>query len=80
MLGRGSPALYWTDIPASTVHALEADGQHRSWDLGQQVGAIGLRASGGLVLAAEEGFLTLDTGTGAVAPLVGVDTASPVSA
>ena len=72
-----SATLYWTDIPASTVHALQADGRHRSWNPGQQVGAIGLRASGGLVLAAEDSFLTLDTGTGAVAPLVGVDHGEP---
>jgi sugar lactone lactonase YvrE len=69
--------LYWTDIPARTVHALLADGQHRSWDIGQQVGAIGLRASGGLVLAAEKGFLTMDTATGAVTPLAGVEHGEP---
>ena len=72
-----SSTLYWTDIPASQVHALYADGQHRSWDIGQQVGAVALRASGGLVLAAEDGFLTLDTSTGAVAPLVSVDHGLP---
>jgi sugar lactone lactonase YvrE len=72
-----SSTLYWTDIPASTVHALDADGQHRSWAVGQQVGAIGLRAAGGLVLAAEEGFVTMDTSLGAVAPLVSVEHGEP---
>ena len=65
--------LYWIDVPVGRVHALDAAGQHRSWDVGQPVGAVALRASGGLVLAAADGFHTLDTGTGAVAPLVGVD-------
>jgi sugar lactone lactonase YvrE len=65
--------LYWVDVPVGRVHALDADGQLRSWEAGQPVGAVALRAAGGLVLAAADGFLTLDTGTGAVAPLVGVD-------
>jgi sugar lactone lactonase YvrE len=65
--------LYWVDVPVGRVHALDADGQLRSWEVGQPVGAVALRAAGGLVLAAADGFLTLDTGTGAVAPLVGVD-------
>ena len=59
------------------MHAQQADGQHRSWGIGQQVGAIALRAAGGLVLAATGGFLTMDTGTGAAAPLVDVDHGEP---
>ncbi len=69
--------LYWIDVPVGRVHALDAAGQHRSWDAGQPVGAVALRASGGLVLAAADGFYTLDTGTGAVAPLAGVDHGRP---
>jgi sugar lactone lactonase YvrE len=69
--------LYWIDVPVGRVHALDAAGQHRSWDAGQPVGAVALRASGGLVLAAADGFHTLDTGTGAVAPLAGVDHGRP---
>ena len=69
--------LYWIDVPVGRVHALDAAGQHRTWEVGQPVGAVALRASGGLVLAAADGFYTLDTGTGAVAPLVGVDHGRP---
>jgi sugar lactone lactonase YvrE len=65
-----SGALYWVDIPAGRVHRLDGDGAHDSWEAGQAVGAVVTRASGGLVLAARSGFLTLDPGTGAVAPLV----------
>jgi sugar lactone lactonase YvrE len=69
--------LYWVDIPARQVHALGADGQLRSWDAGQPVGAVALRAAGGLVLAVADGFVTLDTGTGAIAPLASVDHGLP---
>ena len=62
-------ALYWTDIPAHRVHRLAADGTHTSWDAGQPVGAIVLRAGGGLVLAAKDGFWTLDPATGELALL-----------
>jgi len=62
-------ALYWTDIPAHRVHRLAADGTHTSWDVGQPVGAIVLRAGGGLVLAAKDGFWTLDPATGELALL-----------
>jgi len=65
--------LYWVDVPPGRVHALDADGRLRSWEAGQPVGAVALRAAGGLVLAAADGFLTLDTGTGEVARLVRVD-------
>ena len=38
---------------------------------------MALRAAGGLVLAAADGFLALDTAAGTVAPLVGVDHGQP---
>ncbi len=72
-----SGTLYWIDVPVGQVHALDAGGQHRSWAAGQPVGAVALRAAGGLVLAAADGFLALDTGTGSVTPLVGVDHGQP---
>lgn len=53
-------ALYWVDIPACRVHERAADGAVRSWDVGQPVGAVVVRARGGLVLAARDGFLALD--------------------
>jgi sugar lactone lactonase YvrE len=76
MLGEGpcwdgaTGALYWVDIPADRVHRLDGDGAHRSWDVGQTAAAVVLRSSGGLVLAARDGFLTLDPVTGTVASLV----------
>jgi sugar lactone lactonase YvrE len=44
--------LYWVDVPVGQVHALDADGQHHSWEASQPVGAVALRAAGGLALAA----------------------------
>jgi len=68
-----SESLYWVDVPAGLVHRMDADGTHVSWDAGQPVGAVVPRASGGLVLTARDGFLALDTSTGAVTPLVPVE-------
>ncbi len=65
-----SGSLYWVDIPAGQVCRLDGDGAFGSWDIGQTVGAVVLRAAGGLVLAARDGFLTLDPVSGAVAPFV----------
>jgi sugar lactone lactonase YvrE len=64
-----SQSLYWVDIPASRVHRLSASGVHSSWDVGYPAGAVVPRASGGLVVAAGNAFLSLDPLTGAVAEL-----------
>lgn len=64
-----SQALYWVDIPAARVHRLSEAGVHSSWDVGQPAGAVVTRASGGLVVAAGNGFLALDPLTGEVTEL-----------
>ncbi len=66
-----SQALYWVDIPAARVHRLSEAGVHSSWDVGQPAGAVVTRASGGLVVAAGNGFLALDPLTGEVTELAG---------
>ncbi len=68
-----SGSLYWVDVPAGHVHRLDGDGVHRRWDVGQEVGAVVVRSSGGLVLAARDGFLTLDPQAGIVTPFVTLD-------
>jgi len=70
-------ALYWTDIPAHRVHRLAADGMHTAWDTGQPVGAIVPRASGGLALAAKDGFWALDPGGGQLTLLTHVEADLP---
>jgi len=62
-------SLYWVDIPACRVHRLDQAGEHASWDVGRPAGAVVPRAGGGLVVAAGNGFWTLDPATGAVAQL-----------
>jgi sugar lactone lactonase YvrE len=66
-------ALYWTDIPAHRVHRVTGDGAHTEWDTGQPPGAVVPRAGGGLVLAARDGFLAMDPGTGRLSMLAAVE-------
>ncbi len=51
------------------MHRLSVSGVHSSWDVGCQAGAVVPRAGGGLVVAAGNGFFSLDPLTGAVAEL-----------
>lgn len=60
-------ALCWVDIPAGRVQRWQpTSGELFVRDFGQAIGSIGLRESGGLVLAMKAGFAVLDdlaTGT-----------------
>jgi sugar lactone lactonase YvrE len=55
------------------VHRLAGDGAHTEWDTGQPVGAVVPRAGGGLVLAARDGFLAMDPGTGSLSTLAAAE-------
>ncbi|MBV9358536.1 MAG: SMP-30/gluconolactonase/LRE family protein [Chloroflexi bacterium] len=62
-------ALYWVDIIGDAVHRYDpATGADRAWNVGQSVGAIGLRQGhpSSLLLALRDGFGTLDLGSGKV--------------
>lgn len=53
--------LWWVDIPGMQLHRFDpASGEDSAVDLGDQVGAVALRASGGLVLATPNGFEAYD--------------------
>jgi sugar lactone lactonase YvrE len=57
-------ALYFADILACRVHRYEPlKQQHHQWDLPSAVGCMGLRRSGGLVLALRSGLHVLNTQT-----------------
>jgi sugar lactone lactonase YvrE len=57
--------LVWVDIMNNAVHVFDpASGQDRAVDVGQPVGAAGLRERGGLVLALRDGFAVLDPDLG----------------
>jgi sugar lactone lactonase YvrE len=56
--------LYWVDILGCQVHVYDpANGQERSIDVGQYVGTVVPRQSGGLMLALHHGFASLDLET-----------------
>ena len=58
-------ALYFVDIEGHRVHRYDpADGSEKSWDVGQRVGTVVPRESGGLVIAGDHGLLFLDEKTG----------------
>ena len=56
----GTDTLIWVDITGSAVHRFDpATGRNDRKDVGIDVGAVAVRASGGLVLAAADGFRAL---------------------
>ena len=57
----GTETLIWVDITGSAVHRFDpATGQNQCMDVGIDVGAVAVRASGGLVMAATDGFRALE--------------------
>ena len=71
-------ALYWVDIKRQIVYKLwTSTGRREQWNVGSDVGSIGLRASGGLVLAMRSGLAFLDTSTGRVTPAVDPEPQAP---
>ena len=74
--------LYWLDCTGNrvgnpTVWRLDPrTGQTRHWFINRDVGAMALRANGGAVLAANDGFYTFDFDTGALESVCSVNTAN----
>ena len=59
--------LYWVDIPGSKVHIFNpATGADRAIDVGQPVGTVVPRRSGGVMVALRDGFAALDLDSGAL--------------
>jgi sugar lactone lactonase YvrE len=57
--------LYWVDIRAGNLHAFDpAEKSDRCLNLGEPVGCVAPRRSGGLVLALHSGFASLDLPNG----------------
>lgn len=60
--------LYWVDIDPGLVHIYDpATRKDRTLHVGQPVGTVVPRASGGLMLAVRNGFMSLDIETGRTA-------------
>lgn len=71
-------ALYFVDIEGHKVHRFDpADGSERSWDVGQRVGTVVPRESGGLVIAGDHGLFFLDEETGALTAIVDPEADKP---
>ena len=57
--------LLYVDIESHKIHAFDpASGAEQTWDVGQRVGVVVPRASGGFVWAGDTGFHFLDEATG----------------
>ena len=70
--------LYWVDIAGCAVHCYDpATGEDTATDVGQAVGALVPRASGGLVLALRDGFAHLPGDGGDLEMLVEVEADQP---
>jgi sugar lactone lactonase YvrE len=63
--------LWWIDIYAPSLHCFDpGNGEHKFVPLpGKIVGSFGLRASGGLVIARNDGFFSFDPANSACLPL-----------
>jgi sugar lactone lactonase YvrE len=58
-------ALYWVDIRAPSLNRLDPDtGKNTSWAMPSRIGSFGLRASGGAVVALQDGFYLFDFDAG----------------
>jgi sugar lactone lactonase YvrE len=63
-------ALYWVDIDGCRVHVFNPEtGEDRAVYIGEPVGTVVPRASGGVVVALRSGFAHVDLATGTVTPL-----------
>ena len=63
--------LYWVDILSNKLYVYDpASGQNKTYDVGQHVGTIVPRASGGVMLALYEGFAAYDLETGELTMIV----------
>ncbi len=71
-------ALYYVDIEGHFVRRFDpVTGDERSWNVGQRVGTVVPRDSGGLVIAGDHGFLFLDEKTGALSPIADPEADKP---
>ena len=59
--------LWWIDINEHRLHRFDpAQNQNRTFDIGQRVGTVVPRLSGGLMLAVQNGFASFDPGNGSL--------------
>ena len=72
--------LWWVNIIAGELHRHDPKtGENKIYQLGQMVGTVGLRESGGLVLALENGFAALDPETEQLTPIIDPESDKPAN-
>lgn len=70
--------LYYVDIEGHSVISFDpATGQEQSWNVGERVGTVVPRASGGLVIAGDHGFHFFDPKTGTKSPIADPEPSLP---
>lgn len=70
--------LLYVDIETHTIIALTpSSGEEKVWDVGQRVGTVVPRASGGLVWAGDDGFYFLNEETGVSMPIADPEPGMP---
>lgn len=62
--------LYWVDVRAPALYRLERGGGVTAFPLPALAGGVVPRAAGGLAIALQDGFYTVDTASGATALIV----------
>jgi sugar lactone lactonase YvrE len=72
--------LWWVDILGEAIHRTDpASGSDEIVPVGQLIGAVVPRASGGLVAAVQDGFVAVDPANGRVEGLVPVEATDPTT-
>lgn len=70
--------VYWVDIVGCALHVFDpASGTDRAIPVGQNVCAVAPRKAGGVVAALRDGFVFIDTVSGAVTPIVDPEADNP---
>lgn len=63
-------AIYWVDVRAPAIHRHDPESEeHRTWDMPEQIGSIGLASDARLIAALRTGFFFFDTKTGGLTPI-----------
>lgn len=70
--------LYWCDIPAGAIHALDiATGERHLWVFGEPVPSLGLSTNGKLVVALRNDIILFDPSSGAREQVARIEHAKP---
>lgn len=77
LLGEGpvwdpaTKSILWVDIEKGEIHRFSPENKtHKTMQIGQMVGAIALRASGGLIAALQRSFATVDIDQQTLHPII----------